>query len=117
MVAIDLYSKSCIFLLSLTETALTKADRAMLCDTHHEMRIRLKQVKSTFDNFYFLRFSDEGRKGRVTHTTRVIPGEKKEGVILLPLNNYELHFCGEFITDISGNKSEINVVPVLCKHN
>lgn len=34
------------------------------------------------------------------------------GNILLPLNKYQLllHFCGEFITDISGNKFEINVV-------
>lgn len=41
------------------------------------------------------------------------------GNILLPLNKYQLllHFCGEFITDISGNKFEINVVPVLWKHN
>lgn len=42
-------------------------------------------------------------------------GEGGEGVmgnILLPLNKYQLllHFCGEFITDISGNKFEINVV-------
>lgn len=40
------------------------------------------------------------------------------GNILLPLNKYQLlHFYGEFITDISGNKFEINVVPVLWKHN
>lgn len=85
VVAIDLHSKSCIFLLSLTETDLTEADRATLCDTHHEMRIRLKQVKSAFDNLCFLRFSDEERKGRVTHVTGVIPGEKKKVLFYSPL--------------------------------